>query len=375
MISRKFAILATACLLFSVFSVHDALAQQKISLKQKIGQMIMVGFPGKTIHPDDAILKSIQAGDVGGVILFDYNFQTKTYDKNIESPEQVRTLIHDLQHDAQIPLFVAIDYEGGRVNRLKKEYGFPDTLSAAAFGKLTDADARVHAVAMAKTLKTEGINLDFAPVTDVNINPDNPIIGKMERSFSADPDRVTHYARIFSKAFHDEHIFCSYKHFPGHGSSAADSHLGFVDVTETWQPEELLPYEKLLNHRGNCGFVMIAHVINGKLDDEKYPASLSKKMITDLLRRKLHFKGVVVADDLQMKAISDHYGNAEAIRLAINAGVDLLIFGNNLVAEPVDPAGIVDLIWQDVQDGKIPESRIDDSWRRIMKFKKQLVIR
>lgn len=345
------------------------------SLREKIGQMIMVGFPGKTLTADSPIIKAIKAGQVGGVILFDYDFKTKTFDHNIQSPAQVRALTDTLQQAAKIPLLIAVDYEGGKVNRLKPEYGFPPAASAAALALGGDAAVKEQAAQMTATLQQAGINLDFAPLTDVNINPDNPVIGKLDRSFSADPKKVSHFARLFSDTFTAGHIICAYKHFPGHGSSTADSHLGFVDITRTWQPSELIPYRDLLNQPGSCPMVMMAHVIHAGLDSTKLPASLSRPITTGLLRNQLHFKGVIITDDLQMKAITDHYGTRHAVRLAIHAGADMLIFGNQLVPVPEDPAVLVDMIYSDVMQGKISRSQIDAAWRRIMQLKKQLAPR
>lgn len=356
-------------LLLSILISPSLAVSKSPTLKQKIGQMIMMGFPDNELSEDAPIIKAIQAGVVGGVILFDYNFQTKTFDHNIQNPAQLRKLTQALQHAASIPLLISIDYEGGRVNRLKKEYGFPEVLSAAEIAKQGDAAAFNQAEIMAKTLQAAGINLDFAPVVDLNINPQNPVIGKIDRSFSDDPNTVTRFAGIFSHVFAKHHLLCAFKHFPGHGSSTGDSHLGFVDVTETWQPKELIPYEQLLSTQTSCPMVMIAHVTHHGLDPNDYPASLSEPIITQLLRHKLHFKGVVVADDLQMKAISDQYGTEKAVRLAINAGVDILIFGNQLVPTPEDPAKIVDMIYNDVMSGQIPKKRIEASWRRIMQLK------
>lgn len=365
---RLSMILLMGCLtLFFARSV-----QAEPDLKHKIGQMILVGFSGKRLSEEAPIIKAIQAGEVGGVILFDYNFQTKTFDRNIESPDQLRQLTTFLQKHASPPLLIGIDYEGGKVNRLKPDYGFPEAQSAEALVKAGTAVAEKQAAEMAATMAAAGINLDFAPVLDVNLNPDNPVIGKLGRSFSKDPAVVTHFGRIFSRAFHHASILCAYKHFPGHGSSTLDSHLGFVDVTQTWQPLELEPYRQLLDSHDRCQLVMMAHITHQGLDPEGYPATLSYRITTGLLRNALHFKGVIITDDLQMKAITTHYGVPEAVRLAIQAGADILVFGNQLVAEPQDPAEIVNLIYHDVLTGKIPRARIEASWRRIMRLKRAL---
>ncbi len=353
-----------------------------ITLKQKIGQMILVGFNGLEIKPDHPIVKSILAQSIGGVILFDYNFQTHLADRNIQSPEQLNALTQQLQmyaNQAAINnqndlsrLIISIDYEGGKVNRLKEAYGFPKTKSAATIGSGTFDEAAREAGRMSATLQAAGINLNFAPVLDVNVNPENPVIGKLERSYSSDPKKVADYARIFAKAHHDHGILCAFKHFPGHGSSTEDTHSSsFVDVTDTWKEYELDPYRDLLKNPEDYSMVMTAHVVNKKYDS--HPASISALVTTGLLRKTLNFNGVVVTDDMQMNAITGLYGLAEAVKLAVNAGADILVFGNQLVATPQDPQEIVDIIYDAVQAGQIAEWRIDESYERILKIKKLMV--
>jgi beta-N-acetylhexosaminidase len=354
-----------------------------IPLKDKIGQMLIIGFKGLSLQPSDPIVQSILANRIGGVILFDYDFQTKKYERNIQSPEQVKHLTTQLQDYAYqaaqtkqqkfTPLLISIDYEGGTVNRLKENYGFPKTVSAADIGLGSLDQATQYATQMAETLQQAGINLNFAPVVDVNVNPDNPVIGKLKRSFSDDPQKVTEYAAVFSKAYQEKGILCAYKHFPGHGSSTGDTHAGFVDVTQTWKDYELNPYKDLFQASYHCPIVMTSHVVHEGLDPAGYPASLSFAMTQTLLRDKLQFQGVVVTDDLQMKAISDNYSLPEAVQLAINAGADLLVFGNQLVPVAQDPEEIVEMIYQDVRAGKISEARIDEAYQRILKLKEQIM--
>jgi beta-N-acetylhexosaminidase len=354
----------------------------EIALKHKIGQMLVVGFKGMELNPKEPIGQAILAQEIGGVILFDYNFETKAYDRNIKNPQQLKRLTQELQEYAHraasinkndlTPLFVSIDYEGGKVNRLKENQGFPKTLSAAEIGAGTYEQANQYAQQMAVTLKEAGINLNFAPIIDINVNPDNPVIGKFGRSFSNDPEKVVDYAAIFSKAYQEHGILCAYKHFPGHGSSTGDTHAGFVDVTQTWKEYELEPYKQLLQQSYSCPMVMTAHVLHYGLDSKGYPASISNAMTQELLREKLNYNGVVITDDLQMKAITDNYGLDEAVRLAINAGADMLIFGNQLSSTPQNPQHIVDIIYNDVMTGKIAESRINEAYQRIMKLKHTL---
>lgn len=222
---------------------------------------------------------------------------------------------------------------------------------------------------MTQTLKNTGFNLNFAPELDVNVNPDNPIIGKKDRSFSSDPKQIIRYASIYTQQFLNQRIQCAYKHFPGHGSSTKDSHQGFVDVTDTWQTYELEPFQQLLNSSASCGMVMTAHLVNRQLDSSGLPATLSHKILTDLLRKQLHFNGVIITDDMQMKAISDNYGLEQALVLAINAGADMLIFGNNLPAPPQDPKQVIDLIEAKVNSGEISQERINEAYQHIVTLK------
>lgn len=368
--------------------VNSAMANE-VTLKDKIGQMLIVGFKGTELKPNDPIVQAILAQSIGGVILFDKDIQSNTLNRNIKSPEQLKALTQQLQnyakqaaenrHNDLSHLIISIDYEGGRVNRLKEKgydldspetlSGFPKTLSAAEIGRGSIEQAQQYAQQMATTLQEAGINLNFAPLLDVNVNPDNPVIGKIERSFSNDPQKVVEYAAIFSKAYQAHGILCAYKHFPGHGSSTGDTHTGFVDVTQTWQMEELDPYKQLLKQSYRCPMVMTAHVVHYGLDSKGYPASISTRITTDLLRKELNFDGVIVTDDMQMKAITDNYGLAEAIKLAVNAGADMLIFGNQLLATPQDPQQIIDIIYDDVKSGQISETRIEEAYQRIVKLK------
>jgi beta-N-acetylhexosaminidase len=204
-------------------------------------------------------------------------------------------------------------------------------------------------------------------VVDLCSNPDNPVIARLERCFSAQPAQVTRHAQQFIQAHQDQGVISVIKHFPGHGSSQKDSHLGFVDVSTSWKPAELTPYIALIA-AGKAEAIMTAHVFNATLDAD-HPATLSRFTITGLLRKQLGFKGVVFSDDLQMKAVTEHYGLDEAVRLAIEAGVDILLFGNNLEYDSEIVPRVVGIIRDLVAVGKISEERIDESYRRILRLK------
>ena len=343
----------------------------RATLAEKLGQMVLVGFRGLTVEPDSPIARDLVDRNLGGTILFDTDLPLDGATRNIASPQQLRELTVQLASFATAP-FIAVDQEGGSVARLSPKDGFPATFSAAQLGAVGDpATTYAAAVGIAATLANAGINLNFAPVVDVNVNPGNPIIGAFDRSFSADPEIVALHASEFVRAHHEFGILCTLKHFPGHGSSAGDSHFGFVDVTGTWSERELQPYSELIAG-GFEDLVMAAHVFNATLDAE-HPASLSSQTITGLLRRDLGFQGAVISDDMAMAAITENYGFEEAIDLAIRAGVDILLYGNNGPGfDEVVAFRAIDHLAQSVNEGKLSKDRIDESYRRIAALKSRL---
>lgn len=339
--------------------------------RAKIAQMLLVGFRGETLKDAAITVADIRDRGLGGILLFDYDAPTKRYHRNVASPAQLRALVHGLRDAASVPLLVAIDEEGGQVDRLKARYGFPATVSEATLGQRDDATyTRRRAKAIGETLRGLGIDLDLAPVVDVDVNPTNPVIGALDRSFSADPDVVAQQGAAYLAGLHDAGIAGSLKHFPGHGSSTADTHLGWVDVTATWTDRELDPFRELIA-QGVADTVLVAHVFDSKLDP-KYPASLSTKVIDGMLRGDLGFDGVVITDDLQMGAIREAYGYPTAVERAILAGADILTIANEQVFEPRIVSTTIDLIDAAVDAGRIPESRIDESWARIAALKSRL---
>lgn len=341
------------------------------TLEKKIGQMLLLGFRGCEVGEDDPIARDIRELNLGGVIHFDYDMTLQRAERNIRSPEQVRALNASLQRYSDVPLLISVDQEGGKVSRLKEEYGFPPTVSAQELGEKDDpAETRRHAEQCAETLRSAGFNLNFAPDVDLRINPDNPIIGGKERSYSEDPKRVVRHACEVMRAHQEKGIACTIKHFPGHGSSVTDTHLGFTDVTESWREEELEPFETLISS-GDCWSVMTAHIFNARLDPE-LPATLSARVIDGILRKRFRFEGVVFSDDMEMGAISSRYGLETALFHAIDAGVDILTFANNVIYQPEVGRRAIGIIRRFVKEGKISEARIDQSYRRIGALKKKI---
>ena len=224
---------------------------------------------------------------------------------------------------------------------------------------------------MAKMLSEHGINLNLAPVVDLDLHVDNPIISRYERSFSHKVSEVVNHACAFIKAHHKYAVACCLKHFPGHGSARGDSHLGFVDITNDWQEQELDPFRQLLAAGCNDA-VMTAHLVHRFLEPSGHPATLSPAIVGNLLRRQLGFTGVIITDDLQMKAIADHYGYREAVQRAVLAGVDLIVVGNNLkrkgnvLEEGV--AAIKDLL----ENRQIEHESLEMSLKRIAVLKEKI---
>jgi len=372
---KRFSVALLALLVLLINGVASAQSNsgdpEPASLDIEIGQMLDIGFRGLQIADTNHIVRDIKKYHLGGVVLFDYDVPSKSPVRNIKSPEQLKRLVRNLKKLSNIPLMVSIDQEGGKVARLDPTHGFPKTVSEQYLGNLNNPDTtRLYARRTAKTLDKMGINVDLAPVVDLNINPENPVIGKLGRSYSANPKIVIKQASIFIKTLHRYGILTVLKHFPGHGSSTSDSHLGVVDVTQTWSKKELSPYKQLIDSN-LVDMVMTAHIFNTNIDSS-YPATMSKPTITGILRDSLGFNGVVMSDDMMMGAIRKEYGLKTAIKQAILAGDDILSFANNSIYDPQIVPKAHAIIKNMVQDGEISRERINQSYKRIMRLKSRL---
>jgi beta-N-acetylhexosaminidase len=338
-------------------------AASDAALRRKIASLLVVGFRGEHLTSSDWIMHAIREQGLGGVILFDRD-QTTNARRNISSPAQVTSLIHSLRAASPGRLIVSIDQEGGQISRLNPGDGFPATRSQAQIGALNSTAAiRAWAQGIAHTLRTIGVTLNFAPVCDLNVNPSNPAIGKLGRSFSANPSVVATDAGIEVKAHRAAGVRTSLKHFPGFGSATGNTDFGIVDVTKTWRPVELQPFQKLIA-AGLADSVLVAHLLNRKLDPSR-PTSLSHAVVHDLLRGKLKFAGPVVSDDMQAVAITSKYGAAEAATLALQAGVDLLVYANQQVYDPKIVDKTVATVFNLVRGGHLTEAQIDQSVARV----------
>jgi len=338
------------------------------SLDQKIGQMVMVGFRGTEVHKDSPIIEAIRNGHLGGVWLTDKDSPMGETIGNIKSAQQLKKLIVDLRSAAQVPLIVSIDAEGGQVVRLKEKYGFPKTFSAFYLGQKNDLQLTYsQSRQIAEILSELGINFNFSPVLDLNRNPDNPALSLKERCYSDDPEIVWQHALKVIEAHHEKGIKCCLKHFPGHGSARHDSHVGFVDVTDTWSTDEISVYQKFIE-RGLADAVLTAHVFHKQFDD-RYPATLSRNIITGLLREKMGFRGLVISDDMNMGAIQNNYSYEESVELAIGADVDIILQSNVSQYQPDTAQLTISIIKKLIHEGRISEERIEQSFQRIKKVK------
>jgi beta-N-acetylhexosaminidase len=330
-------------------------------LLPRLGDLLLVGFHGTAGEGNAEAERLVCQTRVGAALLFG---------RNVVDAAQVGRLTRWLAARARAcvgrPLLVAVDGEGGRVMRLGAAAGYTATLSHRELGESGDlALTELEALRIGGRLREAGIAWNLAPVVDVGYNPANPVIVGTGRSFGGDPARVTMHARAYLAGMRAAGLLTALKHFPGHGSSFADSHLGFVDVTETARPElELAPYRTLLAEHLVDG-VMTAHVFNRHLD-RRYPATLSRATITGLLRGQLGWSGVVVSDDLRMGAIEQHYGMDEAAVLAVNAGVDVLLIADDRLADGRSAADVVvTALGHALAEGRLAPATVEAALARV----------
>lgn len=371
-ISLILALYASLCILPVPARAKPAKLPQTLSLDAMIGQMIMVGFRGTGTLPDTpeihSLLEDVRTGRIGGVILFDRDWESGKRGRNIVSVAQVARLTALLQKNAAIPLFIAVDQEGGRVRRLQPKHGFMDTPSARDMGRLAPERTLETARNMGSALRKVGINVNFAPVADVAVNPDSPAIGGIGRAFSADADVTAAHAASFAQGLAETGVIGAYKHFPGHGSAGADPHYKLTDITATWNERELTPYTEKYLKMDAPVMVMTGHLLHRKLDPD-LPSSLSRKVTTGLLRERLGWRGVTITDDLEMGAIDSFHTMEERILLAIDAGADIILFGNNIHHHPEQGRRVHAIITAMVASGRVKPERIAESWQRIRMLK------
>lgn len=332
----------------------------EMNLKEKVGQLFMCGFYGH--EPSEQIIKLINDYKIGGVIYFS---------RNIESTEQVFNLSNKLQSYSKTPLFIGIDQEGGIVARITEGVtNAPGNMAVAAGSTVKDAEKL--ALIVGEELRALGINMNYAPCIDVNNNPKNPVIGV--RSYGEDPKRVADYGVASVKGYQTANVVPVVKHFPGHGDTDVDSHLGLPVVKhdmDRLERVELYPFKKAIENDADA--VMVSHVAFTTVEDEKTPATLSKNVITGLLRNKLKFNGVVMTDCMEMKAVKDNFPMAEAAIRALEAGNDIVLISHTYELQKEAIEGVI----KAVKEGRLSEQRINESVNRVLllKEKRQLNIR
>lgn len=323
---------------------------ESMSQTEKLGQMVMIGIQGTKV--DDDSLYMLHQFHMGGVILFD---------RNMESPEQVKQLTSDLQAQSneKVPLFIGIDEEGGDVVRMAEKLTPPP--SQKEIGATGDIEqAKTWAIKTAKSLKDMGINVNFAPVADVGSND--------KRSYSTDTNTVIDFVRAATKGYQQENIIYSLKHFPGIGKGKVDSHIdsSSIDVAkEILMTEDILPFKTIIDESDpNDYFILVSHLKYPALDEE-YPASLSSKIMTDLLRNKLGYKGIIITDDMEMGAVANHNDFRSIGVNAVKAGADIVLVCHEYEHQQEVYLGLLDA----VNSGEISQERIDESVKRIIKVK------
>ena len=340
---------------------------ERSRLDAMIGQMIMVGFAGRSVNDAEvvAVRDQLASGVVGGVVL---------YPDNIGAPEKLRALTTYLREAKSSPVpFIAVDQEGGLVQRLTRRTGhgyFPSARSVGANPSFAEPEAAERLYApMAEELAGAGFNLNFGPVVDLSLNPHNYVIVQRDRSFGADPNTVAALAGAFIRAHRAAGVATVAKHFPGHGSSSADSHKTLADISSTWREIEIEPY-RILAKEGLLDGVMIGHLYHPRFSDgAMLPASLSGRAVAAL--RDIGFTGVVVSDDMEMGAVGD-YSLEERVVKAVNAGTDLLVFSNVALRDPELGPRLHTIIADAVRDGRIARARVEKAYGKIIRLKRRI---
>ncbi|WP_375451945.1 glycoside hydrolase family 3 N-terminal domain-containing protein [uncultured Devosia sp.] len=361
------SLLSRLLLAFGLLTLSLACAQAA-SLEQMAGQMIVIGFQGD--DADDASVRALRDeiadGHLGGVMYL------KTNVKSLDAVGAMNAAFKAAAPD--LPPFITLDQEGGSVERLTRAVGFMEVPSAAAVAaKSSVQKAQAIYSSMAQDIAALGFTVNFGPVADMAVNPDNRVIARVGRAFGTDPQTVAAYDSAFIAAHHQAGLVTALKHFPGHGSSTADSHAGFVDITNTWNQAELDPYRTLIA-QGYDDLIMVGHLYHANYSgsDQKLPASLSPQWIDGVLRSELGFKGVVISDDLEMGAIRKLFSLRETVTGAVRAGTDVLLFSNTAQYHEGLGAEILAILMDEAQKDPAFAARIEQSYNRIVALKGRL---
>ena len=356
--SRR-AVVSSAAIAFAAPYVRQARAAVDDGM---IGDMLVLGFSGASSDAEGAqgLAAHVSGGRVGGVCFLGHNARSRA------GVEGLARLFGAAGRRSKA--LVAIDQEGGAVQRLGAKIGYHAIPAAQAVAARNGPDAAKSIYAqMARDMKAAGFNLNLAPVVDLGFEPRNPIVAHYGRAFGEDGETVAKYAGAFVAGHREAGVLTALKHFPGHGSTLTDSHERPVDLTATWREDEIEPYRKLAQN-GLVDIVMSGHLKHDRLTAGE-PATLSNKAIEGWLRRDLGYRGVVMTDDLDMAAIRSNYALPDAIVRAVAAGNDLILLSNSLEPDPDLPLAAIAAIRDGVVKGRIPAARIEAAAQRIAALK------
>ena len=356
---RRFMSLATASALAAP-AILTATRVNAASIEAMAGQLLVTGFPGGSAGDKStkALTAHIAKGRAGGALFLRHN---------VKSGKAVKQIAAQMIGASRQSL-MAIDQEGGKVQRLGRKQGFTAIPTAKwVAGNKSVAEAQALYAKAGRELRAAGFNMNMAPSVDIH-DPKNPVIGKYDRGFSTDVERISAYAAAFVKGFSAAGVACSLKHFPGHGSSRSDSHDGFVDISKTWSADEIVPFKKLAS---TAPMIMSGHLFHPEFSNGKSPVTFSQKAITTKLRSGLGYKGVILTDDLDMGAIRKSFQLREAIILSLAAGNDLLLLSNSLNYDEALPVKATRWISDAVKEGRVSSAQIKASYSRVMAMKKR----
>jgi len=356
---RRFVSLAAASTLAAP-AILTATRVDAASVEKMAGQLLVTGFPGNSAGDKStrALADHIAKGRSGGALFLRHNVKSGKAAKEIAAQ----------MINANRQGLMAIDQEGGKVQRLGKRQGFTAMPTAKwVAGNKSIAQARALYKQAGRELRAAGFNMNMAPSVDIH-DPRNPVIGKYDRGFSTDVERISAYAGAFVQGFASAGVACSLKHFPGHGSSRSDSHDGFVDITKTWKPDEIVPFRKLASI---SPMIMSGHLFHPEFSDGQSPVTFSQKALTNKLRRGLGYNGVILTDDLDMGAIRKSFQLRDAIILSLRAGNDLLLLSNSLNYDEALPVKATRWIANAVKEGQLSSGQIRASYNRVMSMKKR----
>ena len=356
-VSRRHFLAATTALAAPwVARAHAAVSDSAI------GEMLMLGFSGASADASGAqeLAAHVAAGRVGGVCFLGHNARSQA------GVESLTALFGNAGTRNRV--LVAIDQEGGAVQRLGTKLGYPAVPAAQAVAARNDAGgAEAIYRRMAADLRKAGFNLNLAPVVDLGFEPKNPIVARYGRAFGEDGSAVAKYAAAFLKGHHAAGVLTALKHFPGHGSTLTDSHARPVDLTGTWREDEIEPYRKL-SEAGLIDIVMSGHLTHAKLTGGE-PATLSRKAVETWLRGSIGYKGVVMTDDLDMAAIRSSFSLKEAVIKAVAAGNDLILLSNSATPDASLPVAVIGWVKEAIATGQISAGRIEEAGARLATLK------